>query len=418
MENKFTSEQKQRLVAGVLIVLGVALVVYLILSLLIGGEKRSVVAPIDLTDDGRDAQLAQVANEEAEKIVNSSERSTLSGVKCDNPNRRPIAVMYSGDPTARAYFTNLSKADIVVEMPHRATHGGTRIMGIFQCEAPEAVGPMRSGRTDFIGMADAFDAIFVPWGGSGVAKGLLKQGVVDVIDCNGEVPPAGDAQSCFRRDAVGDFASVNKMNRAASSVPALLAQSERVGYRTTTTDRGLKRQTDLPLASRPEYGRLKIGFEGSYRVTYEYDRATNDYKRFFNKAPAIDYETKQQIAPKNVIVILAKKEAFRTDVDYTAKGLKDPWAGVDAQHRLNDHGAYPNFQLGDPWFDTVHEGEAYFYQNGKEIKGKWSRKKGQGNPFVFTTVSDEPIYFVEGSIWIEIPETGRKIKYTTEPSVE
>lgn len=404
-------QNKKKVFGGILIAIGVGMLVFILLNT----WSQRVVAPtvdlIDLTDDGRDATIPSATT--VVKIDNLSERSTLSGVVCENANIRPVAVMYSGDPSARQYFTNLSKADIVVEMPHRATHGGTRIMGIFQCNSPDGVGPMRSGRTDFIGMASAFDAIFVTWGGSGVAKGLLKQKLVDAIDCNGEVPPAGNAQSCFRRTE-SSFAGVNKMNRAASSVPALLAQAEQVGYRMTTSQRGLQRQTDIPLQSRSEYGRLKIGFEGSYRVDYEYDRATNTYKRFFNKKPVIDFATNEQIAVKNIIVIPAKKEAFRTDVSYVTNGLQDPWIGVDAQHRINDHGAYPNFQLGDPWFDTVFEGPAQFYMNGQKIEGKWKRAKGVGEPFEFTTNTGESIYFVEGSIWIEVPEVERVVTYTTE----
>ncbi len=400
-----SKNQKIALIVGLF-----ALSLFVIFLLLWPSEPQ--VSRLELTDDGRDATIAR--EEDEQKITDFSGRGTLSGRECENALRRPVAIMYSGDPNIRDHFTNLSKADIVVEMPHRATHGGTRIMAIFQCEAPEAVGPMRSGRTDFISFAGAFDAIFVPWGGSGVAKSLLKQKVIDVIDCNGEVPPAGDRQSCFRRKDDG-FDKVSKMNQAAGNVAALLSQAERLGYRMTTTDRGLKRQKDIPLSARPDYGRLKIGFEGSYRVTYEYDRATNSYKRFFNKKPDIDYATKEQIAVKNVVVIPAKKEAFLTEKDYVSQGLKDPWIGIDAQHLINDNGQYPNFQLGDPWFDTVFEGPAYFYLNGKEIVGKWKRQKRLDAPFEFTTAEGEPIYFVEGSIWIEIPERSRKISYRTEP---
>ena len=370
------------------------------------------VRQISLTEDGRDASLQK----EEEKLppTDFAGRSTLSGRDCPNGQRRPLAVMYSGDPNIRDHFTHLSKADIVVEMPHRATHGGTRIMALFQCESPEAVGPLRSGRVDFINFAAAFDAIFVPWGGSGVAKSLLKRKVIDVIDCNGEVPPAGGARACFRRTDNG-FDRVSKMNRAAASVPELLARAEEVGYRLTTSDRGLKRQADIPFSKRPEYGRIRIGFEGSYRVDYYYDRTDNSYKRFFNKKPDIDYATGEQIKVKNVVVIPAKKEAFLTEENYQAKGLKDPWVGIDAQQLIRDNGQYPNFQLGDPWFDTVFEGPAFFYLNGREIKGKWKKQKRADAPFEFYAADGSPIYFVEGSIWIEIPERNRKVRYYTQP---
>ena len=101
--------------------------------------------------------------------------SPITGLACDNYNKRPFAVMYSGDIETRPYFSNINKADFVVEMDHRSMHGGTRVMGVFQCETPAQVGPMRSGRVDFLTVADSVGAVFVTWGGDITLKSLLNK---------------------------------------------------------------------------------------------------------------------------------------------------------------------------------------------------------------------------------------------------
>ncbi len=387
---------------------GIILLVVIILGFIFlgGDDSRRAKETIVLTEDGRDANLLDY---EPQVIAQEDGRSPLSGRVCDAWNKRPFAVMYTGDASARKWFTNLSKAEIVVEMPHRSIHGGTRVMGIFQCETPDIVGPMRSGRVDFLGLANAFDAIFVPWGGSSVMKNLLAKGVNDHIDCNGEVAPGG-GDACFRRSG----GPSSRMDKASSSVPKLIEVAQKQGYRNTTKFDGLRFQTDIPRSQRPEYGRIKVYFEKPFRVEFEYDPETNSYKRFFNKKIDKDYATGQQYEAKNVVVILAKKNGFSTDEDYIGKGLRDPWDGVDKVHRKNDSGQYPNMELGDPWFDVQRSGKAYYYMNGREIVGMWKRERALDAPMQFLDDQGNPIHFVEGSIWIEVPESNRRVKYKTE----
>ncbi len=385
-----------------LAVVAIAVLIVAVVALRSRGGAETVQT-LDLTDDGRDVNLVAY---DVQEIVAGDGRSVLSGRECANWNKRPFAIMYTGDAGARKWFANLSKAEIVVEMPHRATHGGTRIMGIFQCETPEIVGPMRSGRVDFLGLANAFDAIFVPWGGSSVMKNLLKSGVNDHIDCNGEVPPSGGA-ACFRRAG----GPPSKMDKASSSIPKLIAVARQQGYRSETSFNALKFQTDVPRSKRPAYGLLKIYFEKPFRVWWQYDPETNSYVRFFNKQPDKDYATGEQYRAKNIVVIMAKKSAFATSEDYVGKGLRDAWAGVDAAHRRNDDGQYPNMELGDPWFDVQRSGEARYYMNGREIIGTWKRERRNGAPMQFLDAQGQPIHFVEGQIWIEVPESNRKVRY-------
>ncbi len=346
-------------------------------------------------------KIAEEKEESKDVYQPPANASKITGLACDNFDKRPFAVMYSGDFGARKYFANLSLADFVLEMPHRYTHGQPRLMGIFQCNTPEIVGPMRSGRVDHISVANSFNAIYVPWGGSSIGKALLKKSVVDHIDCNGEVYPSGGA-ACFRREG-----PMSRLASASSSIPELIKKSEEVGYEKSWNWEGFQHQGDVPEDERPKSSVVKIGFESPTDVEYHYKPETNSYSRFFHGAPDVDYETKNQYAPKNLIVIQTEKEPWLVGNDYLSLGVQDPWTGVDALHRRNDNGHYPNMQLGDPWFDTKHSGPATFYLNGEEIIGTWRRKKESESPFEFFDGNGEHIQFVPGQIWMHVLETYR-----------
>ncbi len=366
----------------------------LICVILISGCGKKEVKKVDISSQ---EEVSQKKNEKSYIPYDlPSDASKITGLSCANYNKRPFAVMYSGDKSARKYFSNLSKADFVLEMPHRPMHGQPRLMGIFQCNTPEIVGPMRSGRIDHLSVADSFGAIFVPWGGSSVTKAFLGRHLVDHIDCNGEIAPAG-GNACFRRSG-----PMSQLEKASTSIPALIKVAQKAGYNMESKMDGFKHQGDLPREKRPTYGKLEVKFQDPYRVTYKYDPETNSYKRFIFGKPDIDFETKKQYAPKNLIAIITKKEAWYSNKDYKAEGLEDPWLGVDAAHKKRDNGGYPNMQLGDPWFDTKFEGEAKIFMNGEYIKGTWKKEKGIGKGFKFYDGEGYEIHFVPGQIWMHV----------------
>ena len=340
-----------------------------------------------------------------EKPANAS---PITGLACDNYQKRPFGVMYSGDVETRPYFSNITKADMVVEMPHRAIHDGTRVMGVFGCNAPTQIGPMRSARIDFMNIANSVNAVFVLWGGDSVTKNLLDNKVMDSLTCADGGVNAG-ASACFRADTAS--VPLDLEDRAFTSMPELIKSASNYGYSAQNTFKGFEHQGELPKDQRPEYGLLTVGYDNPFRVHYEYNPETNAYDRLFNDKEEFDFATKERVAPKNIVVIQTKKDSFYTDTDYTGQGLRDPWAGVDDAHKKNDTGQYPNFQLGDPWFDTKFDGEARFYMNGKEIVGTWKKAKGDKTPFEFFDANGQVIYFVPGQIWIEVVSSGKTVKW-------
>ncbi len=359
-------------------------------------EKKEIVV---------DKDVAVVEVVPYEKPANAS---PITGLACDNYDKRPFAVMYSGDTETRPYFSNIAKADMVVEMPHRATHGGTRVMGIFGCHAPAQIGPMRSGRVDFANVANAVSAVFVSWGGDGAVKSLMNRKMTDSLTCADGGVNAGSA-ACYRigRDTI----PLDKEDRAFSSMPELIASANSYGYSNQNTFAGFDHQGEVARDQRPAYGRLTVGFDKPFRVHYEYNPETNAYERLFNNHEEFDFVTKERVAPKNVIVIQTKKDAFYTDHDYTSDGLVDPWETIDTDEAKRDNAAYPNFQLGDPWFDTQFEGPATFCMNGQEIVGTWKKERGDKKPFQFYDSTGEKIHFVPGQIWMEVLMDGKTVKW-------
>lgn len=389
---KKNGTQNNKILTGILVSVLVMIIIVIILSLRNQGE------PI----------VIEPEEKQGDDFVLPENASPITGVACDNFQKRPIAVMYTGDKGAREYFSNLSLADFVLEMPHRPMHGQPRLMGVFQCNTPELVGPMRSGRTDHISVAGSLDAIYVPWGGSSVGKALLQKGVIDHIDCNGEVAPGG-GNACFRREG-----PMSTLEKASSSIPDLIKIAEQVGYRKEAQTQSFPHQADLPREQRPEYARVRVKFEEPSDVEYYYDPETNAYLRNFHGDPDFDYATGFQYAPKNLITIITKKDAWLTDTNYAELGLQNPWDGIDEEHQLRDSGQYPNLQLGDPWFDVKFEGEAEFFFNGQHIEGIWKRKKGLANRFEFYDQSGKEVRFVPGQIWMHILGHARKVSYETE----
>ena len=167
-------------------------------------KKKDSNMPIELNNDSQ--------SEIQTTPVNEGNVSPISGLPCENWNRRAIAVMQPGDVAARP-AAGFSEADMVFEMPV-ITASITRLMGVYICNTPKEVGSMRSARHDFISLAKGIGAVFVSWGRSeshsesdptGLAKGILDRGEIDNINCNGDAGKSANACSdnpCFRKEGM------------------------------------------------------------------------------------------------------------------------------------------------------------------------------------------------------------------------
>ena len=311
--------------------------------------------------DQDDIVVAEVNNneEELEKDINS-----ISGIKCDNAEARPFAVMHAGDLEAWP-LSGISEADLVVEMPV-VTNGITRYMSLYICSEPAEIGSIRSARHDFIPLAMGFDAIYAHWGGSHYALDKLNNKVMDNVNAL-----YLDGSVFFRKPGLP------KPHDGFTTIEKLREYSERVGYRLESNFEGYKfYDKEDPI---DKNGKISIGYPSIYKVNYTYDFEKNLYFRTKGDKPDKDKLTSKQISAKNVVIMFA--------------------ASRQIQGQYND-------------MDIEGEGEAIVYQNGWEIKGKWKKDKtDMRSKLYFYNETGEEIKFVPGKIWIQVVQIDQEVKW-------
>ena len=338
---------------------------------------------------------------------NTGPVSPISGVSCDNWNKRPVAVMQPADPTARP-AAGFSDADMVFEMPV-FTNSNTRLMGVYVCNLPKEIGSIRSARHDYIPLAKSLDAVYVHWGYSKFAQSLLEQKIIDNIDCL-------TTSYCSRWPKTGVMALEDTGHITSDKV---IEAIQKYGYHADNKFSGYPHQDEASLDQRPSGGHLRIAFPGKYAVDYDYDKNSNTYLRTWDGTPDTDKNNGNRVAPKNIVVMTADDNqiTLADEQSYKDKGLMDPWSLVpkDDQQGLDYGGVgrYNNLQIGDPWFDTEDSGDAYFYFNGQQIHGTWKKDKSKiDSKLTFFDSNGSEIKFVPGEIWVEVIEPGQGMKWT------
>lgn len=330
----------------------------------------------------KDAKKINVGGnaEQATSPANEGNVSPISGLACNNWNRRPIAVMQPSDVPARP-AAGFSDADMVIEMPC-ITASITRLMGVYVCNDPDDVGSMRSSRHDYIALAKGLDAIFVHWGGSHFAIDLLNQGVIDNMNCNNDGGKSA-GQYCYRKEATGTMRGVDTGYAKFSSV---LQGAKDFGYRLENKFAGYPHQAEAAIDQRGKGGSLRVAFAGPYAAEYEYDRESNTYKRIWGNVADTDRNNGNRLAPKNIVVMIAQSEQIE--------------------------GQYNNVQIGDPWYDSSDSGEAYYYFNGQQYKGTWKKDKSKAeSKLFFYDEGGQEVKFVPGQIWVEVLEPGQTLRW-------
>jgi hypothetical protein len=348
-------------------------------------------------------QIKLTSNKNNE-LISTGPVSPISGLSCDNWNRRPVAVMQPSDVQARP-AAGFSEADMVVEMP-AYTSSVTRLMGVYICNIPKEIGAIRSSRHDYIALAKGLDAFFIHWGGSHFALNLLKENVIDHIDCmNTNYCARWPISGIMRLEDTGHITGEN-----------VLAAMKDLGLQMENNFSGYPHQGETALEDRPSGGHLRVAFKKPYDAVYDYDKNSNTYLRTWGETADTDKNNGERIAPKNVVVIFAQSEQITNTQDYTGKGLRDPWAGIEEVKNTGVEsisGRYNNVEIGDPWYDTNDSGPAHYYLNGQEYTGTWKKDRSKlDSKLFFYDDSGDEMKFVPGQIWLEILEPGQALNWS------
>ena len=307
---------------------------------------------------GSNSNEIDIKNGDSSAVKNNLPQSPISGISCDNYNRRPVAVMLSSDAITRP-LSGISQADIVFEMP--VTPGGvTRLMAVYQCEEPKEIGSIRSAREDFIPLAAGINALYAHWGGEKGALKKLDGHIMDNIDAM-----VYETVYFYRKKGTpqphNGFTSFEKLKNGSKDLKYNL-DNKFIGY--PHSDKNDTKNI-LNIADS-----ISINYPRPFNVEWRYNLDSKTYKRFRDSQSENDKNNDSQVAASVVAVI--KTTSTFTSKDYLT-------------------------------VTTTGEGDAIIYQGGIKISGKWSKDPSKlDSKLLFYDNEGKEIEFTPGKIWVEI----------------
>ncbi|MCL5961294.1 MAG: DUF3048 domain-containing protein [Chloroflexi bacterium] len=274
-------------------------------------------------------------------------------------DHQPLAIMIDNLSDARPQ-SGLSNADVIYEA---LVEGAiTRLMAIFGNSDSEVVGPVRSGRHYFMYWASEYNAVYVLAGASPQGYNAAESLGLARIDYT-------YGQGYFWR------------TRERAAPHNLYTNPQRLRDSFKDVGRGnlggLNFKNDSPT---PQVTTITLTHPDKYRVGYVYREQDNSYQRYVLRAPHVDALTGVQYHPKNVIVQIVP--AWRI----------------------------PGDTAGRMDMETVGNGPAYFFLDGRAIEGTW-RKDSFTSPTRFQNGDGAEVLFNAGQTWIQIAPTNSILDY-------
>lgn len=331
--------------------------------------------------------------------------------------RRPLLVMIENHENARPQ-SGLQNADLVYEAV--AEGGITRFMGVFYCNAVRGssfkydVGPVRSARTYFLDLASEYSdyPLYTHVGGANCSAPIDPK-------TGRQAGPCTTNKKALAIEQIADYGWNNKgtwgdLSQFSLPYKVCRREPERTGeerdtehtmYCSTTelwnvaASRGLTNKTQINNTSWDKNfklwsfkqkdsslsaGNSSFSFDfwpgyKDYSVAWNYDKPTNSYVRSNGGEKQIDFNTKEPISAKNIVIQYAKETR-----------------SVDEHlHNL---------------YDVIGSGKGVLFQNGTKMDITWS-KLSRTSRTIFKDTNGNEVNFVPGIIWVEILPIGSVINY-------
>jgi len=325
--------------------------------------------------------------------------------------RRPLLVMIENHLEARPQ-SGLGNADIIYEAV--AEGGITRFMAVFYCDAiarERIIGPVRSARTYFVDWASEYAAnpLYVHVGGAHceatTGEGCLNGAKADALGQIQKYGWGGREGNDINQFSVGfptfwrDYERLGRTvateHTMYSTTEKLWALAKKRGWTNKNQEEAGEWDDDFipwsfakqPAAEseRGDLDKVEMTFWEGYddhAVSWQYDKANNQFLRFNGGQVHKDLNTDQQLAVKNVIVQFAKES------------------------RAND--GYPgNMHL---LYGTTGSGKALVFKDGQAIEAKWS-KVSRTDRTVFKDSYGREIELVPGKVWVSVLPVGAEVNY-------
>lgn len=286
--------------------------------------------------------------------------SPFTGVRSEEEfTHRPVLVTINNHPHARPQ-SGISDADMIYEL--LAEGQVTRLLGLFQSNLPEEIGPVRSARDYFINIAKGLDAFYIAHGYSPEAKQMLENRVVDNL--NG-----------MQYDGILFWRS---KERVAPHNSYISAENIKIGAEKVNAELGMTKEypfsfydsaEDVTIGTMATTIDVRYGQGESFHHIYTYDAANAVYERQSNKEQTIDKANGEVVKIANILFL-------------------------EADHRTID-------SVGRQAIDLASGGKAYLFQAGVMKEIEWENKEG----ILVPIENGEIAKLVPGKTWIHVVQT-------------
>lgn len=278
------------------------LIVVLILLIILSGG----VLAYKIIKDKKEEQTVS-ENKEDVLVAGIDEKQ----IKIYNGKDRPIAVMIDNHNLAWPQ-AGLNQAYIIYEI---IVEGGeTRLMALFKGSNVNKIGPIRSSRHYFLDYAMENDAIYAHYGWSPQAESDISR--YGINNLNGIT----ESSKTFWR-----VKDKSEPHNAVTSTDALISAAKSKGYRTTSTKESVLNYVTDNVTLENGIGATNIIIPHStlQTVKYEYDEETKEYKRYARNKAQTDWDTKQSITTKNIIITFCDNYTLTDSENKGRQGLKN-----------------------------------------------------------------------------------------------
>lgn len=276
-------------------------------------------------------------------------------------NSRPFAVMIDNHPAARPQF-GLASASLVYEAPVEGSV--TRYLAYFLPQtAPDKIGPVRSAREYYVGIARETQSTYVHCGGSPEALVSAKKlGKSDLNEFYQGSYFWREESRPAPHNVLTSGANLNKYrldtNETSSNYPAWQFKIS-----SSTADAIISR--------------IDIKYRSEFAVYWQYDNTSNRYQRFLNNKNHLDADG-SKIMTDNLIVHLSY------------------FSVIDDKLRLK--------------MSSASSGQALLCQDGDCILGKYKKSATEGRTRYYLK-DDSEFIFNAGITWIEMISSWNDVKY-------
>ena len=339
-----------------------------------GGVKVLITILVILVIVAGGVLAYKITQSKKEETTVSNEDNILVGtakeekkVQIFQGNERPFAVMIDNHKDAWPQ-AGLQKAYMVYEI---VVEGGeTRLMALFKGADVDKIGPVRSARHYFIDYAMENDAIYVHFGQSPQAASDIKK--YSINDINGI---SEDGSTIWR---VKDKTAPHN---AVTSMANLKKSAESKKFKTTSTEKSvLNYVTDeVNLEDGESAETITIPHSQLQTVKYEYDSENKVYKRYARGVAQKDWDTKDAITIKNVIITYCDNYTLTDTENKGRQGLKN-----------------------------IGTFNGYYITNGKAIKIKCI-KEARDSKTIYQDLQGNVIKVNDGNTFVNICPTDAKV---------